>query len=100
MTPTAGATRVQLNLPRPARVRVNGEGVPLQVDGSRIELVRESWLVEDRWWTAQPLRRRYWELVTVSGRNVVVFHDLGGAPTAEPLVGPDGRAGGWFSQRA
>jgi hypothetical protein len=92
--------RVQLNLPRPARVRTGAEGAPLQVDGRTVELVRESWLVEDRWWTAQPLRRRYWEVVTTSGRNLVVFHDLGGAPTAEPLVAGDGRAGGWFVQGA
>ena len=44
--------------------------------------MRESWLVEDRWWTAEPLARRYWELVGERGRNVVVFHDL--------------RSGGWF----
>jgi hypothetical protein len=84
--PTAG--RTQLNLPRPARVRAGEGGVPLQVDGRAIELVRESWLVEDRWWTAQPLRRRYWEVVTTNGRNLVVFHDLAGR----------GRAGGWFAQ--
>lgn len=78
------ATQTLLNLPRPARVRVGPGGAPLQVDGRAIELVRESWLVEDRWWTAQPLRRRYWEAVTESGRNVVVFHDLA--------------AGGWFAQ--
>lgn len=65
-----------LNLPRPARVRVTHGGVPCEVDGQRVEFVRESWLVEDRWWTARPLRRRYWELVGVRGRNVVVFHDL------------------------
>jgi hypothetical protein len=69
------------------------------VDGRAIELVRESWLVEDRWWTARPLRRRYWEAVTENGRNVVVFHDLSaGAPH-----GPEGRggrehSGGWFLQ--
>ena len=38
--------------------------------------MRESWLVEDRWWTERPLRRRYWEVVTTCGRNEVVFHDL------------------------
>jgi hypothetical protein len=74
-----------LNLPRTARVRVKRE-VPCDVNGERIEAVRESWLVEDRWWTARPLRRRYWELVTVRGRNLVVFHDL--------------CAGGWFTQGA
>jgi hypothetical protein len=41
-----------------------------------MEGLRESWLVEDRWWTRTPLRRRYWELVGARGRNVVVFHDL------------------------
>jgi hypothetical protein len=102
----ASAARTQLNLPRPVRVRVGSGGVPAQVDGYSIELVRESWLVEDRWWTAQPLRRRYWELVSSSGRNMVVFHDLGaGAPDAPgagmPTVGSGHRrAGGWFVQRS
>ena len=36
-------------------------------------LVRESWLLEDRWWTPRPLRRRYWEVVTDSGRDLVVL---------------------------
>ena len=85
------AARVLLNLPHPARVRMGEEGAPLQVDGRAIELVRESWLVEDRWWTAQPLRRRYWEVVTTSGRNLVVFHDLSAG---------DGELGGWFAQVA
>jgi hypothetical protein len=64
-----------LNRPRPARVRWSG-GMPARVEGEAIESLRESWLVEDRWWTAEPLRRRYWELVGAHGRNVVVFHDL------------------------
>lgn len=64
-----------LNRPRRARVRWNG-GAPVAVDGEAVEALRESWLIEDRWWTAEPLRRRYWELVGVRGRNVVVFHDL------------------------
>jgi hypothetical protein len=89
----AVAKRTRLNLPRPARVRSGAGGVPLQVDGRAVELVRESWLVEDRWWTGQPLRRRYWEVVTTLGRNLVVFHDLGAA-------GEDERAGGWFAQGA
>ena len=63
------------NAPRPARVRW-GEGLPAEVDGEPVEAMRESWLVEDRWWSAEPLRRRYWELIGVRGRNLVVFHDL------------------------
>ena len=62
--------------PRPVRVRADDGGQPL--DGRRrgVDAVRESWLVEDRWWTERPLRRRYWEVVTDGGRNVVVFRDL------------------------
>jgi hypothetical protein len=65
-----------LNLPSPANVHSSASGVPAQVNGSRIDSVRESWLIEDRWWTGRPLRRRYWELLSVDGRNLVVFHDL------------------------
>ena len=75
----------RLALPRAARVAVAPGGQPLTVDGQTVEHVRESWLVEDRWWTDRPLRRRYWELVSDGGRDLVVFHDLAG--------------GGWFRQR-
>ena len=73
------ATARTLNPPRSARVRFEGANTarhPVEVNGEAIESLRESWLVEDRWWTAEPLRRRYWELVGERGRNVVVFHDL------------------------
>ena len=73
--------------PQPAAVCADAAGMPLEVDGRAVEAVRESWLVEDRWWTDRPLRRRYWEVVTTCGRNVVVFRDL-----AE-------RERGWYSQR-
>ena len=75
----------RLAKPRPARVRAGDGGRPLMIDGREVEAVRESWLIEDRWWTDRPLRRRYWEIVTTCGRNVVVFHDL-----------VDGR---WYAQR-
>jgi hypothetical protein len=81
--------RGALNLPRPARVRTTPAGAPVQVDGHTVEQVRESWMVEDRWWTERPLRRRYWELLSTSGRNMVVFHDLAAGAGA----------GGWFAQR-
>jgi hypothetical protein len=66
-------------------VQAAADGTPRQVDSQPIEHVRESWLIEDRWWTNRPVRRRYWELVTDRGRDVVVFHDLLG--------------GRWFRQR-
>jgi hypothetical protein len=76
----------RLDEPRPARVRAGEGGRPLTVEGRAVEAVRESWLVEDRWWTDRPLRRRYWEVVTADGRDVVVFREL--------------QDGGWFAQRA
>ncbi len=76
LTRQAGKPR-RLALPRATRVRASTIGAPLAVDGQEIAYVRESWLVEDRWWTEQPLRRRYWELVSESGHDFVVFHDLG-----------------------
>jgi hypothetical protein len=60
--------------PKPVHVQAN-YGQPLAVAGVRVEEVREDWLVEDRWWTAQPIHRHYWELITIHGQNVVVFHD-------------------------
>ncbi len=62
--------------PRPARVQADDHGVPLEIDGRPVDAVRESWLIEDRWWTDRPLRRRYWEVVTGDGRDLVVFRDL------------------------
>lgn len=75
----------RLALPRPSRVLAGSGGRPLDVDGLEIVAVRESWLVEDRWWTPRPLRRRYWEVVTVEGSDLVVFRDLVG--------------GGWYRHR-
>jgi hypothetical protein len=76
----------RLAQPRRAKVEAApGDGRPRTVDGRVVDAVRESWLVEDRWWNGSPVRRRYWEVVTTCGRDVVVFHDL--------------RGGGWFVQR-
>ena len=71
--------------PKPSAVRADESGQPLVVDGEAVDAVRESWLVEDRWWTDAPLRRRYWEVVTGDGRDLVVFRDL--------------LEGGWYAQR-
>lgn len=77
---------MSLYTPRAAEVRAGAGGVPRAVGGVAVEAVREEWAVEDRWWTGDPLRRRYFELALADGRCVVVFRELG-----------DDR---WFSQRA
>jgi hypothetical protein len=80
----AGSRR--LGEPKPAAIEADEHGVPASVAAVEVDSVREEWVVEDRWWTGRPLRRRYFELVLTDGRNVVVFRDL-----------VDGR---WFVQRA
>ncbi len=76
----------RLAAPAPAQVHADASGAPLAVAEEAVEAVREEWMVEDRWWTGRPLRRRYFELVLAGGRNVVVFRDL--------------LRGLWFEQRA
>jgi hypothetical protein len=84
--PDAAAQRTRrLGVPRRVAVLAGAEGQPLVVDGREVDGVRESWLLEDRWWTEHPLQRRYWEVVTTCGRDEVVFHDL--------------RSGNWWKQR-
>jgi hypothetical protein len=56
------------------------------VNRQPVALVREEWRVVDRWWTEEPVSRRYFEVVLVGGENTVVFRDE--------------EQGGWFSQRA
>ena len=69
-------TMRRLSTPRPARVSVSDAGLPAVVGDVAVEAVAEDWVVEDRWWTGRPLRRRYFELVLADGRNAVVFRDL------------------------
>jgi hypothetical protein len=78
---------VNVYWPVPVAVSVGENGTPVAIAEVAVEAVREEWLVEDRWWTPAPLSRRYFELVLVDGRNLVVFR--------EPAAG-----GRWFEQRA
>jgi len=75
----------RVNEPRPALVEPGFDGTPRIVNRQAVACVREEWHVVDRWWTEEPLRRRYFEVVLESGQNTVVFHD-------------DERSC-WFSQR-
>lgn len=70
--------------PKPARVRVDSHGHPVAVGAAAVESVREEWLVEDRWWMPEPIRRHYFELALSDGRCEAVFRE----------------GSAWFSQRA
>ena len=84
-TRAARAAR-RLNAPRPALVESHADGVPRCVNRQNVALLREEWRVVDRWWTEEPVSRRYFDLVLETGENAVVFHD--------------DEAGSWFTQRA
>jgi hypothetical protein len=76
----------RINEPRPALVEAGFGGTPKLVNRQGVALVREEWRVVDRWWTEEPVSRRYFDVVLESGQNAVVFRDE--------------ERGGWFSQKA
>ena len=75
----------RVNAPRPALVEAHADGAPRRVNRQGVAVVREEWRVVDRWWTEEPVQRRYFEVVLESGQNTVVFRD--------------DQQGQWFSQR-
>ena len=84
---TASAARpARLNAPQPALVEAAFDGSPREVNSRTVMLVREEWRVVDRWWTDDPVSRRYFDLVLEGGERCVVFRDV--------------ERGGWFTQRA
>jgi len=76
----------RLNAPRAALVETHLDGVPRTVDRACVAVVREEWRVVDRWWTDEPVDRRYFDLVLETGENTVVYRDCD--------------SGIWFTQRA
>jgi len=71
--------------PRAALVEPQADGAPRLVNRLAVELIREEWRVVDRWWTEEPVSRRYFDVVLAGGEHAVVFLDE--------------KVGGWFSQR-
>ena len=65
------STAGRLNAPRPALVEAGVDGAPRVVNRQQVAFVREEWRVVDRWWTEEPLDRRYYEVVLESGAERV-----------------------------
>ncbi len=64
---------------------IEKDGELLTNGRSLVAVLREARRVLDRWWTDEPILRRYFEVVLTSGENTVVFRDR--------------ERGGWSSQR-
>lgn len=75
----------RINAPSSARVETAFDGTPREVNHQPVLVLREEWRVLDRWWTSEPVSRRYFDLVLESGEHAVVFRDEA--------------SGRWFSQR-
>ena len=76
----------RLYAPEPVVVGLGPERVPVSVDGVGVDTVREQWVVEDRWWDLEELRRAYYELALADGRVAVVYRSA--------------VSGRWYRQRA
>jgi hypothetical protein len=75
----------RLNEPQAVLVEAHVNGLPRKVNRAVVALVREEWRVVDRWWTEEPVSRRYFDVVLAGGENAVVFFDE--------------EVGRWFNQR-
>jgi hypothetical protein len=76
----------RLNAPRAALVESTFDGSPRVVNRQLVALVREEWRVVDRWWTEEPIDRRYFDVVLEGGQNVCVYRDQ--------------ELAAWFTQKA
>ncbi len=69
----------RLNAPRPVEVRTDVGGVPRALRHNsqwlQVDEVLDRYRTDDRWWTAEPVSRTYYELLLEDGRVVTVFRD-------------------------
>ena len=68
--------------PQPARVVASPGGTPHAViTGDRRRLVvavRDSWRVQDRWWTDEPVDRAYFDVILEPGRPALLYREASG----------------------
>ena len=68
--------------PEPVRVIASPGGAPHAVitGGTRrlVVAVRDSWRVQDRWWTDEPVDRAYFDVVIEPGRVALIYREASG----------------------
>lgn len=86
----AAARLRRLNEPVAADVRLDADGRPARVawrtrPGARrgerpvhepVEVVLDTWCVDDAWWSERPVRRIYHEVQLVGGMRLVLSWDM------------------------
>ncbi|MBN8869366.1 MAG: hypothetical protein J0H66_05755 [Solirubrobacterales bacterium] len=88
---TSGSRPTRLYEPRSVDVACDANHAPIQVNDVDVVQIREEWVVEDGWWTARPIKRWYFEVVLIDGRDLTLYRDFSAG---------QGIAGTWFAQRA
>ena len=73
------SSRGRLNSPQSVQVEPGLDGTPRMVNRRVVAVVREEWRVVDRWWTDEPVQRRYLDVVLDGGERAVVYRDEGPA---------------------
>src|SRR5438067_1134421 len=63
----------RLSIPRRVAVTANEDGRPVTIDGRVVDAVRESWLVEDRWWIDRAIAGKNRDAICVVG---AIGHDF------------------------
>jgi hypothetical protein len=64
-----------VNEPQPATVECDDQHRPVTLDGVSIEIILESWRIDDEWWR-QPIARCYHAVLLDGGKRVVLFEDI------------------------
>ena len=68
-----------VNEPHPVTVALDASGAPATVGRpagpTAIEVVLETWRIDDEWWR-QRISRRYFAVILEGGARVVLFEDL------------------------
>lgn len=76
-----------LNEPRPVQVQADLDGIPQLVTIDRrkrkVEVVRESWRIDDEWWR-KTISRLYYTVILEDGASITIYEDLAN--------------GGWYAQ--
>ena len=83
-TPSIGGTYQPLNMPIAVQVTSTPDGHPVSVAETRngrtvpsqVEHIIDLWELNDEWWRATSVRRRYFRLLMETGRVLTVFRDL------------------------
>ena len=63
-----------LNVPQRVVVELDVSGSPTRIGAVTVEVIRETWRIDDEWWR-NSITRTYHEVLLAGGARVVIFLD-------------------------